>query len=205
MTAHRAAQVPNESLCGEFSKTHLFVTLTQRKTMTRKTTKAAKTKPAKPVGPLTQGQLGALLGTSQQRVSQLLKEGLFSALKNGRIDPFIAVPAYCRAIRKVPDAGMSRIRDLRAQELEARLAKERNESISLDDVNYAVGMIVSGFCGELAGVAAASTRDLGQRETIQGHLSAAIYRFKASLDAVADDAKAGRLNADDAGGDDDEA
>jgi hypothetical protein len=61
--------------------------------MTRKTTKTTKTKTAKPVGPLTQGQLGALLGTSQQRISQLLKEGLFSALKSGRIDPFIAIAA----------------------------------------------------------------------------------------------------------------
>jgi hypothetical protein len=160
---------------------------------------------AKPVGPLTQGQLGALLGTSQQRISQLLKEGMFSALKNGRIDPFIAIPAYVRAIRKVPDAGMSRIRDLRAQALEARLAKERNETVPVDEINYVMGTIIHAFCAELHGVAAASTRDLPQREVIQGNINGAIDRCKARLQGVADDAKAGRLNADDdAGGDDGE-
>jgi hypothetical protein len=99
---------------------------------------------------------------------------------------------------------MNRIRTLKAQELEQRIARERNELIPLEDVNYAVGMIASRFCAELAGVAAASTRDLGLREVIQSNLNAAILRFKASLDAVAEDAKAGRLGDFDSGGDDGE-
>jgi hypothetical protein len=149
---------------------------------------------------LTQGQLGALLGTSQQRVSQLLKEGLFSALKNGRIDPFIAIPAYCRAIRKTPDAGMSRIRDLRAQELEARLAKERNETVPVDEINYVMGTIIHAFSAELHGIAAASTRDLELREIFQNNLNSAIDRCRTRFAAMGDDAAAGRL-VDDAGGD----
>jgi hypothetical protein len=99
---------------------------------------------------------------------------------------------------------MSRIRDLRAQELEQRIRREQNETVPVDEINFAVGNIMSAFCGELAGVAAASTRDLGLREVIQTHLSGAINRTKAKLAAMADDAKAGRLNADDDSGGDNE-
>jgi hypothetical protein len=169
--------------------------------MTKTPKKKPKTKPAK-YPAMTQGELARLIGITQQRVSQLLQQGVLTALASGKLNPFAAVPAYVASIKT--DGGMNRIRTLKAQELEQRIARERNELISLEDVNFAVGMIASKFCGELAGVAAASTRDLGLREIIQSHLTAAILRFKASLDAMADDAKAGKPIADDVGGDDEE-
>ncbi|WP_156908456.1 hypothetical protein [Bradyrhizobium murdochi] len=129
---------------------------------------------------------------------------MIPVLPSGRIDEFAATPAYVTFIKRTPDEAMKRVREARAKEIELRVAKERRELISLEDVNYAVGMIASKFCGELAGVAAASTRDLGLREIIQTNLSAAILRFKASLDAVTDDAKAGRPIGDDDAEDEDE-
>ncbi|KRR26478.1 hypothetical protein CQ14_03045 [Bradyrhizobium lablabi] len=162
--------------------------------------KAAEPEPAKPAG-MSQTEIATLLGVTQQRVSQLIQQGVFQTA-NGRLSPWQAVPAYIRSIKV--DDGTARIRAAKAIEIETRNAKERSELISLEDVNYAVGMIASKFCGELAGVAAASTRDLGLREIIQSHLTAAILRFKASLDAVAADAKAGRPIVDDGGSDDED-
>jgi transcriptional regulator with XRE-family HTH domain len=159
---------------------------------TAKTTKAAK------LAGMTQSELARLIGVSQQRISQLAQDGTFQVMANGKIDPLIAVPRYIAAIKA--DDGMGRIRAAKAIEVETRNAKELGELISLEDVNYAVGMIVSNFCGELAGVAAASTRDLGLREVIQTNLTGAIMKFKSSLDAMADDTKAGKpIVADEAG------
>ncbi len=72
------------------------------------------------------------------------------------------MPAYITAIKA--DDGMGRIRAAKAQEIENRVAKERGELILVEDVEFCVAGIINAFCGELAGVAAASTRDLPQRE-----------------------------------------
>ncbi|MEH2508563.1 hypothetical protein V1290_007374 [Bradyrhizobium sp. AZCC 1578] len=167
---------------------------TTKKPTNKKTARTAKTTALE----LTQGKLAILLGVTQQRISQMIQQGVFPTLPNGKLDGWRVVPTYIASLKQT-DNGMDRIRTLKAQELEQRIARERNELISLEDVNYAVGMIASKFCGELAGVAAASTRDLGLREIIQSHLTAAILRFKASLAALADDAKAGKPIADDEG------
>jgi hypothetical protein len=161
-------------------------------------------KAAKPLAKLTQGQLGALLGTSQQRVSQLVKEGLFAPLKNGRIDPFVAVPAYVRAVRKVPDEAMGRIRAARAREIEQRVAREANRLILLDDVLEATAEIVGAFRAELSGLPAACTRDLTERAVIERNLNGAIDRTRRRLDAMGKAVASGRpLLEDDGAGDED--
>jgi hypothetical protein len=171
--------------------------MTTKRPKTTKTTRT--TKPV--IGPLTQGQLGQLLGTSQQRISQLLKEGTFSALKSGKLDPFVAVPAYCRAIRKVPDAGMTKIRDLRAEALKFQLERERGEWMRSRQVGEEFDFIYAELCAALIGLPAASTRDLGVRKAIERNLGFACERFKAKLNEVAN---GGLEETDDAGGDVDE-
>ncbi|MCS3896442.1 hypothetical protein M2171_005575 [Bradyrhizobium japonicum USDA 38] len=156
--------------------------MTKRKptsTITRRTKKAA----TKPFPTLTQGHLGALIGTSQQRVSQLLKEGLFSALPGGKIDPFAAVPAYCRAIRKMPDENMARIRAARAREIEQRVLREERKLVPLADVNEIVTDVLSTFRSELSGLPAACTRDLEQHAVIEANLNDTIDRCRQRFEA----------------------
>mgnify|MGYP005821506129 CR=1 FL=1 len=173
-----------------------------KKSRTTRTTKAA----TKRLPALTQGQLGALIGTSQQRVSQLLKEGVISPRPDGRIDPYRAIPAYCRSIRKVPDQGMARVREARAAQIELKTAKESGELWDAATAEAVFTEVWGTFRSELSGVPAACTRDLAQRVVIEKNLADALERLRKRLEAAERSLRDGEPldddDAADAGGDD---
>jgi len=159
----------------------------------QKTARNTRATAAKQRKGMSQAEFGRHVDVSQQRVQQLLASGTITAMTNGKIDPDVARIQYVRAIRRSPGSEEARrVAAARAAHIELQTARERNELILFDDVQTCVAEIISTFSRELAGVAAASTRDLPQRETIQTNLNAAIERCKRRLDGMCQDAAAGR-------------
>jgi hypothetical protein len=158
--------------------------------VTRKTTTTAKTKaPRKTAkaGPLemTQGKFATLVGISQQRVSQLVQQGILTVLPSGQLDAWRATPAYIGTIKAKPDSGLSKVRELRAEALEFQLERERGEWLLTKQVAEDFAFVYQELCTALIGLPAAVTRDLGVRKSIETHLGFACERFKARLNAVA--------------------
>lgn len=153
----------------------------------KKTTRAALPAKPRPQGK-AQRWMAAHLDMKQQRVSQFVTEGIFPALPDGTLDPDVCRVIYIRWLRdesrkSTAAAQTSRAQEMRAQEIELRLAKERREVMPVADVQEFLSDTVGAFRTELAGVAAASTRDPDQRAVINGNLNAALDRLRAQFDA----------------------
>jgi hypothetical protein len=165
------------------------------------------TKPTKRTAGASQATMARYLDLSQQRISQFVAGGTFPILAGSKLDRDACRLAYIRWLRDETRKSSAaeaakRVQNARAAMIELQTAKERGKLIELEEVEASVAEIISSFCLELSGVAAASTRDVAQREVIQANLNGAIEWCKARLGGLCSDAAAGRPLTQD-GGDDD--
>ncbi|MBR1157201.1 hypothetical protein [Bradyrhizobium sp. JYMT SZCCT0428] len=79
------------------------------------------------------------------------------------------------------DSG-AQLREARAREIEMRIARETEQLILLEDVETVMQEVVSSFCAELNGLAAACTRDLTLRGVIEDQVGSAIDRCRERLE-----------------------
>jgi hypothetical protein len=154
-----------------------------------------KSRPAKAKG-VSATEVGRHLDMSRQRVGQLQAEGVFPRLDDGRFDLNICRIAYIRWMkdenrRGTKASGASRVSESRARAIEQRIAREDGRLIETDDVFAAVADILGTFRSELAGVPAATTRDLGVRSEIEKHLEGAIGRCRLRFKAIEEGVRAG--------------
>ena len=167
--------------------------------MTRKTPSRTKSAATAASLQLTQGKLAALLGITQQRVSQLCQQGLFTSLASGKINAWAAVPAYVRSIKERPDDGSRQLRERRTALIDLRLRRESRDLISAAEINEPLAEIIMVFRNELTGLPAGVTRDLDLRRVIESYIGDMLDRLRQKFDALEDAAKSGRECFDDEG------
>lgn len=155
-------------------------------------TKKARKAPAARKG-VSQAEFGRHVDLSQQRVAQMLAAGTISAMPNGAIDREAARILYIRALRRSPGSEEARrVAAARARHIEIQNAKQLGQLIEIEDVQACIAEIINELSIALAGVAAASTRDVELRAVIQANLDSAISRCKTRLGGMVEAAISGR-------------
>lgn len=124
-----------------------------------------------------------LVGKSQTHVLALVSRGYLKKVGRGR---YLArdVARAALAFREDDDRRSSlteesrRLSAVRIRQVELRLAREEGSLIPMDAVQESVADILGTFRSELAGIAAASTRDHDLRSIIDGHIESAVDRCR---------------------------
>lgn len=142
-------------------------------------------------------EAGALVKLGAERIRQLAKASWikrvgFNEYRIGDVlDGFLAYRDDL-AKQSTSDSEQVRLARIRRKEIEQRMARERGELVLIEAVEEAHAEIISILCAELAGVPAASTRDLDLRVAIEGKLNAAIERCRSRLSGAEGDLRACR-------------
>lgn len=152
----------------------------------------------------SQAQIAAHLDISQPRVAQFVGEGVFKPLPTRKLDLDACRIGYIRWLRdetrkSSQSAAAARVQDARAKAIELRTAREEGRLVPLESVQAVVADILGTYRYELTGIAAASTRDLSIRASIQQHLDDAIDRCRLKFEKAKTDLIAGRDPLEDVG------
>lgn len=134
-------------------------------------------------GMMTTAQAASLLMVTDQWIRDLAKKGHIPRPERGMLPLVATVQGYIRYLkdeerRSSKSAAASAVQQARAREIELRIARESGKLLEMDDTEAAFADILGALRSELAGVPAASTRDLALREIIDGHLNDAIARAR---------------------------
>lgn len=144
-------------------------------------------------GMMSVAHAAQLLMVSDEWLRQLANKGYIPKAVSGLYPIAPTVQGYIRWLkdeerRTSKTAAASAVQQARAKEIELRIAKESGKLLELEDTEAAFANILGAFRSELAGVPAASTRDLALREVIDGHLNDAIARardrFRQFIEAI---------------------
>jgi phage terminase Nu1 subunit (DNA packaging protein) len=146
--------------------------------------------------------LAKYLDLSHRRVQQLADEKILPRLPNGNFDLDACRVAYIRYLRDEgrrvsKTAAASRTQELRGDEIELRLARERGKLIEFEEVELFITDITAALSAELSGVPAGCTRDLDLRKTIEERQHAAIDRCRRRFEEASEALRAGREIFDD--------
>lgn len=138
-----------------------------------------------------------LLMVTPEWIRRLTKDGWIKKVAKDQYTVVDVVQGYINYLkdeqrRTSKSASASRAHDARAREIEQRIAREDGRLIQIEDVQAGVTEIMGTLRSELAGVPAASTRDIEARQMIEGQLNAAIARCRASFEKMDGDLRAGR-------------
>jgi len=154
--------------------------------MVTKTTEIPRKPKAKPqiVWPtLPSAEMAAICGFSQEMLRRIERAGAFKKISKDRYNPpdvFRGVLNYMRddARRSSKSAEAAEVQKARAEEIRLRIAREQGSLVELASAEAVFANILGALRSELAGVAAASTRDLTLRETIDRNINDAIARAR---------------------------
>jgi hypothetical protein len=132
---------------------------------------------------LTVAEAAQLLMVTPQWVRDLGAKGYIPKAEGGKVPMVAAVQGYIKWLkdeerRTSKTAAQSAVQQARAREIELRIARESGKLIDLEDAETTFATILGIYRSELAGVAAASTRDLVLRETIDRALNDAVARAR---------------------------
>lgn len=159
--------------------------------------------PASEAGTITVQQAAALLMCSDRHVQMLVKTGHIQKPNRGRYNLVSCVHGRIASLQEerkneTKTAAENRVKDARAREIEMRNARadnaliETSEAISL--VDEILGIIRSGF----SGLPARMTRDLKERQKMEGEIDAILNRASARLVKKGGDLRQGRADPEDA-------
>jgi phage terminase Nu1 subunit (DNA packaging protein) len=145
----------------------------------------------------TAATLTKYLDLSYRRIQQLLKEGVLPRRSDGDFNLIPCCVAYVRYLRDegrrvTKSAAASRTQELRAQEIELRLAREKGKLIEFADVELVIAEIVGTLHSELIGLPASCTRDLTLRNTIEEKTNDAIGRCRRRFEEASEALCTGR-------------
>jgi hypothetical protein len=138
-----------------------------------------------------------LCGFTPHWLRQLERQGWFAKVGRNQYDPIEVLKGQVRFLqddsrRSSKSATASALQEARSREIEQRIAREDGKLIPIEDVHAVVTDILGTFRAELSGVAAAATRDLAVRDTIEGQLNGAIDRCRQRFEQAGADLQAGR-------------
>jgi hypothetical protein len=137
-----------------------------------------------------------LLMLSRQRLDQLAAAGWIARVSKGRWRIVDLVQGYIRYLkdeerRASKTFTLSRVQEARANEIEARTARDAGQTIAMSDALELVDVVVGGLKADLDGLPARFTRDMVQRRKLETEVNDALTRCADRLDEEADDLKAG--------------
>ena len=140
------------------------------------------------------GEICRITGYSPRRIQQFASEGAVPRAANGKYPLAASIQGILKALKssRTVTSEARRILEAKARALELRNAETEHRLIEMETVTEAVAEISGIFRSELAGLAAASTRDLAVRADIEVNLNGALDRCRARFDAACDDMRAGR-------------
>lgn len=139
-------------------------------------------------GDVGAGELAAILGITDRRVRQLVDEGIFFRTGRGRYPLAESVQAYVewrlkserdRHAGKTPQ---DRVAELRAREIEQRIALKDRELITTAEHDAVFDEAFGLLKAALIGLPAALTRDLTQRRAIEDAIDGALNRTAARFE-----------------------
>jgi len=133
-------------------------------------------------------------GYTARRIQQFAAEGAVPRVANGKYPLSGSIQGIIRALKsgRTVTVEARRILEAKARALELRNAETENRLVEMDMVADTVSEICGVFRSELAGLAAASTRDLAIRQQIETNLNGALDRCRSRFEAGCDDMRAGR-------------
>lgn len=129
--------------------------------------------------------LAACWGLTSSRVKQLHHEGWFKPIESrhrGRYNWIEACSGFVRYLRdedrrSTRSAADSRIKDAKARDIETRTQQRLSRLIPLEVYEEMIDNIAGMVRSEFAGLAAATTRDLTMRRTIEREVNARLRRI----------------------------
>jgi hypothetical protein len=135
----------------------------------------------------TRAEFAAHVSLTPQRVGQMIAEKTIPLHADGSIDLDGARLAYIDGLRSGLGRSDSaqRVQDMRAETLKFKLEQERGEWMRLEHVVEDIGLILGEFRAELAGLPAASSRDLDVRAAIELNLYGSLERLRSKFDTIA--------------------
>jgi hypothetical protein len=122
------------------------------------------------------------LGLSVGRIHKLAAEGIIPRLASG-FDQDVCRLAYIKYLssegRRSKDSdAKTRAQEARTRRIEMQVRREEGETIDLTETEEIFEDVLGTYRAELAGVPASCTRDLAQRDLMEGKLNGAIGRCK---------------------------
>lgn len=133
-------------------------------------------------GMLTAEQAGQLIMVSGERVRQLSKQGFIQKVGHGKFPLVSVVQGYIKFLRddekknsKV--AADAKVREMKAKEIEQRIAERNKELVHIDDVNAVVSDFVATVRAEIVGISARITRDPDDRRRCENVINDILNRI----------------------------
>ncbi|WP_444452198.1 hypothetical protein ACTTAI_14270 [Rhodobacter capsulatus] len=131
-------------------------------------------------------EAGALLMISAERIRQLSKAGYIPIPKRGYTTIAGAVQGYIRFLKDEERKGtkveaQSKAQEMRAREIELRIAQTERTLIPIDDAMLAIDLLAGTVNEEMDGIAARITRDMNLRRTIDADVHGAKKRIAEAL------------------------
>lgn len=150
--------------------------------------------PAKSADLVPASEIARVLGLTGRRIGQLAADGTIPKASRGRFSLGRVVQAYVASVKASRNASVEarRLTAAKARAAELHAAKLENALIEMDTVASVVSEVCGIFRAELAGLAAASTRDLAIRQQIEANLDGALDRCRKRFEAACEDMRAGR-------------
>jgi hypothetical protein len=123
-------------------------------------------------GIVTAAEAGARMGTSQQWVLELIKQGYVNRAPGGGVVLAEAMAGYIKWLkddqrRATKSGAESRVRDARAREIELRTARDEQELIPTEEAVAYAQTVVGALVSRLNGLPAQFTRDLDERRRLE--------------------------------------
>jgi hypothetical protein len=148
-------------------------------------------------GLITVAKAAALLMVSDQWVRDLGKKGYIPKPVGGMVPLVAAVQGYIRWLkdeerRTSKSAAASQVQQERALEIRMRREREAGNLIEMCTVETIFADVWGAFRSELAGVPAATTRDLSLRADIETRLNDALDRARGRFEKSSATLRAGR-------------
>jgi hypothetical protein len=130
---------------------------------------------------LTTMQAANLVLLSRVRLSELVRDGWIKQPTPNRLDPAEVVRGYIGFLRDeerrgTKSAGLTRVQEARAVEIEQRTARESGSTIGMDEACAIIDSVIGGLAAELRGLPARYTRDMAERTKLETELDDILTR-----------------------------
>ncbi|HYD07802.1 MAG TPA: hypothetical protein VEC60_18850 [Reyranella sp.] len=129
--------------------------------------------------------LAQVLGITDRRIQQLEKTGVFRRLAHGEWELADSVQSYLRhrlqsetakRSRSTGGSADARLKEVKAQREQLRLAREEGELVTLADAVFAMDQVAGAVALEVNNIPARYTRDLDERDRLRREIDAALRK-----------------------------
>lgn len=128
---------------------------------------------------VSQSAFAKHIDVSQQRVAQLVKEGVLKTLPNGKLDPDQNRVSYIRWLRdetrkSSASVSASKAQEARARQIDLTMAREERELVPLDGAIFAMDEFAAAAVLEFKNIPSRFTRDVQLRRKLKVAIDGAL-------------------------------